>query len=139
MPSLHELSEPEITALAQGFADQIVTEDTYKNLLSLTDKDTSKLYEERPLSLREFKDRVHQLLVQKSSKHNISDVTKFDPAYNVSDPDIAHAVRLGKKALKDPHIMSVLWHKFKSQSKIATLLGVNRSSVNRRCQEYNLK
>ncbi len=139
MPPMHELSEPEVTALAQGFADQIVTEDTYKNLLSLTDKDTSKLYDERPLSLRAFKDRVHQLLVQKSSKHNISEVTKFDPAYNVSDPDIAHAVRLGKKALKDPHVMSILWHKFKSQSKIATLLGVNRSSVNRRCQEYNLK
>jgi transcriptional regulator of aromatic amino acid metabolism len=139
MPPMHELSEHEVTALAQGFADQIVTEDTYKNLLSLTDKDTSKLYDERPLSLHAFKERVHQLLVQKSSKHNISEVTKFDPAYNVSDPDIAHAVRLGKKALKDPHIMAVLWHKFKSQSKIATLLGVNRSSVNRRCQEYNLK
>ncbi len=139
MPSLHELSDPEITALAHGFADQIVIEDTYKNLLSLTDKDISKLCEERPLSLSEFKDRVHQLLVQKSSKHNISGVTKLDPAYNVSDPDIARAVRLGKKALKDPHIMSVLWHKFKSQNKIAALLGVNRSSVNRRCQEYNLK
>ncbi len=139
MPALHELSEPEITALAQGFVDQMVTEDTYKNLLSLTDKDTSKLYEDRPLSLHAFKERVHQLLVEKSSKHNISEVTKFDPAYNVSDPDIAHAVRLGKKALKDPHVMSILWHKFKNQSKIATLLGVNRSSINRRCQEYNLK
>ncbi len=139
MPSLHELTESEITALAQGFADQIVTEDTYKNLLFLTDKDTSKLYDERPLSLHAFKERVHQLLVQKSTKHNISDVTKFDTAYNVSDPEIAHAVRLGKKALKDPHVMAVLWNKFKSQSKIAALLGVNRSSINRRCQEYNLK
>jgi len=139
MPPLHELSENEVTALAQGFADQIVTQDTYKNLLALTDKDKSKLYEERPLSLHEFKERIHQLLVQKSSKHNISEVTKFDPAYNVSDPDIAQAVRLGKRALKDPQVMSMLWHKFKNQSQIATLLGVNRSSVNRRCQEFNLK
>lgn len=139
MPSINELSEPEIHALAHGFAEQIVTGDTYKNLLSLTDKDTSKLYDDRPLSLHAFKERVHQLLVQKSNKHNISEVTKFDPAYNVTDPDIAHAVRLGKKALKDPQAMTLLWNKFKSQSKIATLLGVNRSSVNRRCQEYNLK
>ncbi len=139
MPPLHELSESEVTGLAQGYADQIITEDTYKNLLSLTDKDKSNLYDERPLSLHAFKERVHKLLVQKSSKHKISEVTKFDPAYNVTDPDIAHAVRLGKRALKDPHVMAVLWHKFKNQSKIATLLGVNRSSVNRRCQEYNLK
>ena len=139
MPSLHDLSEKEVTALAQGFADQIITEDTYKNLLSLTDKDKAKLYDERPLSLHEFKERVHQILVQKSNKHKISDVIKFDVAYNVSDPDIAQAVRMGKKALKDPHVMAILWHKFQNQSKIATLLGVNRSSVNRRCQEYNLK
>ncbi len=139
MPSLQDLSEKEVTTLAQGYADQIITEDTYKNLLSLTDKDKTKLYDERPFSLHEFKERVHQLLVQKSSKHKISEVTKFDVAYNVSDPDIAQAVRMGKKALKDPQIMGLLWAKFKNQSKIATLLGVNRSSVNRRCQEYNLK
>ena len=29
--------------------------------------------------------------------------------------------------------MTCLWNKFKNQNKIATLLGVNRSSVNRRC------
>jgi DNA-binding protein Fis len=97
-----------------------------------------KLFDERPLSLHEFKERVHQLLVQKSSKHKIAEVTKFDVAYNVSDPDIAHAVRLGKKALKDPQIMAMLWNKFKNQAQIATLLGVNRSTVNRRCHEYNL-
>ena len=54
-------------------------------------------------------------------------------------PDIAQAVRLGKKALQDPQSMAILWNKFRNQNKIATLLGVNRSSVNRRCQEYNLK
>jgi transcriptional regulator of aromatic amino acid metabolism len=139
MPSLHELSEGEVNTLAQGFAEQIITTQTYKNLLSLTDKDKTKLFNERPLSLHEFRERVHSMLAQKSSKHKISEVTEFDPAYNVTDPEIAHAVRLGKKALKDPQIMAILWNKFKNQNKIATLLGVNRSSVNRRCQEYNLK
>ncbi len=139
MPSLHELSEAEVHTLAQGYAEQIVTTQTYKNLLALTEKDKSKLSTERPLSLHEFKEKVHQMLVTKSTKHKISEITEFDPAYNVSDPDIAQAVRLGKKALKDAHIMTMLWNKFRNQNKIATLLGVNRSSVNRRCQEYNLK
>jgi hypothetical protein len=138
MPALHELSQREIDMLAQGYAEQIVTTETYKNLLALTDKDKTKLYTERPLSLREFREKVHQLLVQKSTKHKIQESTEFNPAYNVTDPDIAQAVKLGKKALKDPHAMAILWNKFKNQNKIATLLGVNRSSVNRRCQEYNL-
>ena len=47
---------------------------------------------------------------------------------------------IGKKALKDPQIMSLLWEKFeKNQNRIATFLGVNRSSVNRRCKDYNLQ
>ena len=41
-------------------------------------------------------------------------------------------------ALKDPKIMVMLWNKFKNQNKIANILGVNRSSVNRRCKEYGL-
>ena len=138
LPSLHTFSESEVNELAQGFAEQIETTQTYKNLLALTDKDKHRLFADRPLSLREFKEKVHQILVAKSTKHKIHETTNFDPAYNVTEPDIAHAVRLGKKALKDPHIMTMLWNKFKNQNKIATLLGVNRSSVNRRCQEYNL-
>ena len=138
LPSLSSFSESEINELAQGFAEQIETTQTYKNLLALSERDKNKLVVDRPLSLREFKEKVHQLLVQKSTKHKIHETTNFDPAYNVTEPDIAHAVRLGKKALKDPQIMATLWKKFKNQNKIATLLGVNRSSVNRRCQEYNL-
>ena len=94
---------------------------------------------DRPISLKEFKDKVHNILVAKSTKHNLQESTTFDPAYDITEPDIAHAVRLGKKALKDPQLMTVLWNKFKNQNKIATLLGVNRSSVNRRCQEYDLR
>lgn len=139
LPPLHELSQKEIDSLAQGFADQMVTSQTYKNLLSLTDKDKAKLFNERPLSINELKEKVHQLLLHKSTKHQIQEQDAFDPAYNVTDPDIAHAVRLGKRALKDIHVMTQLWTKFQNQNKIALLLGVNRSSVNRRCQEFNLK
>ncbi len=40
--------------------------------------------------------------------------------------------------IRTPQSMAILWNKFRNQNKIAALLGVNRSSVNRRCQEYNL-
>ena len=136
MPSFSTLSETEIDALAQGFAEQMTLNDaTYKNLLALTEKDKMRLLANRPLSLHEFWEKIHQLLITKSVRNNIEDVTQFDPAYNVSDPDIARAVRLGKKALQDPQSMAILWNKFRNQNKIATLLGVNRFHVNRRCQD----
>jgi DNA-binding NtrC family response regulator len=136
MPSLND---EDITALAQGFADQAVQNDTFKHLLSLSEKDTKQFSTDKPLSIHELKEQVQELLKEKSRKHNIAEITEFDPAYHVTDPELAQAVRLGKKALRDPRIMALLWHKFKNQNKIAQLLGVNRSSVNRRCQEFNLK
>jgi transcriptional regulator of aroF, aroG, tyrA and aromatic amino acid transport len=138
-PSLASLSDPEIANLAQGFTEQALKSNTFKNLLSLNEKDKYKLLHEKPVSLHELKTRVQQILINKSNRHHIQDSTEFDPAYNISDPELAQAVRLGKKALKDPQIMIFLWDKFKNQNKIATLLGVNRSSVNRRCKEYNLQ
>ena len=138
-PSLQTLSETEIGALAESYAEHMETDSTYKNLLALTEKDKATLNEEKPVSFFELKERVHDLLVEKSAKHNLHEVTEFDPAFNISEPDIAHAVRLGKKALKDRQLMTLLWNKFKNQNKIAILLAVNRSTVNRRCQEYDLK
>ncbi len=138
MPTPINLKEDAITDLANGYAEQLMTETTFKDLLMLTDKDTKQLLADPPLSLYEFKERIHTLLVEKSYKQNLDTMTTFDPAYNIADPIIAQAVRLGKKALKDPQIMAHLWQTFKSQTKIAQLLGVNRSSVHRRCQDYNL-
>lgn len=139
MPSLNTLSKSEIDQLAQEYAEQITATDTCKNLLALTEKDKLRINTDRPLSLREFRENVQRLLILKSSKNNIAEITEFNPAYNISDPEIAQVVRLGRKALKDPQAMGLLWEKLKNQNKIATLLGVNRSSVNRRCIEYNLK
>lgn len=139
LPSLLTLDEEEVRSLAQGFSEQAITADALKNLLELTDRDKTKLVNKRPTSLQELKTKVQQLLVLKSKKNDISHDTQFDPAYQVSDPDLIEAARLGKHALKDRKTMIHLWHKFKSQNKIATFLGVNRSSVNRRCKEYNLQ
>jgi len=138
MPSLMTLSEEELLSLAEGFAKQAIKTNMFKNLLSLTEKDKNKLLSKRPASLQEFKTKIQQLLIQKSKKSKIYQEEQFDPAYTVTDPELITASQLGKQALKDQKIMTLLWNKFKNQNKIATFLGVNRSSINRRCKEYNL-
>lgn len=138
MPSLITLPEAELNTLAEGFSEQAIANQTYKNLLSLTDKDKHKLAAHRPESLQELKTKVQQLLIQKSKKNQVYNETQFDPTYDISDPELVEVARLGKHALKDQRAMTLLWNKFKNQNKMATFLGVNRSSINRRCKRYNL-
>ena len=114
---------------------------TYKNLLALTEKDRMRLLANRPLSLHEFREKIHQMLITKSVRNNIEDLTEFDPAYNRSVskykmPKLSDSEKKPYKTLKAWLFCGI---SLENQNKIATLLGVNRSSVNRRCQEYNLK
>jgi DNA-binding NtrC family response regulator len=138
MPSLLTLPEQELDVLAQDLTEQTLKTVTFKNLLELTDKERQKILQARPASIHELKTKIQQLLINKSKKNHIYQETEFDPAYDIGDPELAEAARLGKHALKDPRIMALLWNKFKNQNKIAQFLDVNRSSVNRRCKEYNL-
>ncbi len=138
MPPLFKLSQEELGALAEGFTEQALQTETFKNILQLTDKEKSKLIDLKPVSLQELKSKIQKLLIEKSKKNNIYQEIQFDPAYTIDDPSLMEAARLGKKALKDRRLMSLLWDKFKNQNQIASFLNVNRSSVNRRCKEYNL-
>lgn len=139
MPSLMTLPDNELSDLAEGFTEQALKEsNTFKNLLELNDREKLKIAHQRPVSLQELKTKVQQALVQKSKKNEIYQETQFDPAYEITDPELIQAARLGKHALRDPKMMGLLWSKFQNQNKIATFLGVNRSSVNRRCKEYNI-
>jgi hypothetical protein len=138
MPSLLTLSEAEFIELTNEYVEQTTQTQTFKNFFELTEREKVKLTQQRPVSLRDLKERIQHLLVQKSKKKQIYQETYFNPAYNITDPELAEAAKLGKHALRDQKIMSMLWHKFKNQNKIATFLGVNRSSVNRRCKDYNL-
>jgi len=136
-PSLVQLGKTELYELMDGYLEQAITTKEYKNLVEFNEREQKSVLEQKPMSLQDFKDHVHHLLRHKSSKKNISEVI-FDPATTIADPELQSIIRLGKHALKDARMMGVLWKKFKNQTKIATLLGVNRSSVNRRCKEYNL-
>lgn len=138
MPSLLNLPEEEICELAEGYSQQALTTQEFTNFLGLTTKDKTHLSSQRPTSLVKFKAQVLQLLQQKSKNQNIVEDLSFDQGIKPSNPQLIQAARLGKKALKDQAVMKFLWGNFKNQNQIATFLGVNRSSVNRRCKEYSL-
>jgi DNA-binding NtrC family response regulator len=138
MPSLLTLPDDELGLLAEGFTQQSLVSDDLQHILLLTEKEKSSLVTNRPVSLQDLKDRVQQMIIKKSKKNMINHDIEWDPTYNTTDPDLVAAAKLGKQALKDPKMMILLWNKFKNQNKISTFLGVNRSSVNRRCKEYNL-
>ncbi len=138
MPSLLTLPESELHELTEAFTQQAMMTDAMQHVLALTDKEKDLFTNDRPVSLQELKTRVQNLLIKKSKKQQVYQEVSFDPAYDISDPDLVAAARLGKKALQDERVMVMLWNKFKNQNKISVFLGVNRSSVNRRCKEYNL-
>ena len=140
MPPLYSLPPKELDVLIESLAEQALDNKTFDTLLQLSDQEKEKLIAVRTLSLQEFKERVYNFLVQKSKKNTVYQESQFDPAYNVTNPDLIRAKRLGKKALKDQKLMAILWGKFnKNQSLIAKFLGVYRSSVSRRCREYGLR
>lgn len=139
MTSLDALPKKELDSLADGLTEQAVKTADFKNMLELNDKEKMKLSYNRPTSLQHMRIQVEKLLVHKSKKNRIFQETLFDPAYHITDPELTEAARLGKHALRDQRVMTLLWDKFHSQNKIAAFLGVNRSSVNRRCKQFNLE
>lgn len=138
LPSLLTMEEQELQELIDGFAHQSIEESNFTTLLQISKRDKEQLIDRRPASLQEFKSKIQHLIAQKSKDNHIFHETHFDPEFNVTNPKLLQAANLGKHALKDAEIMSMLWMQFQCQSKIAQFLGVNRSSVNRRCKEYNL-
>ncbi len=139
MPSLLTLPQEELEILAAGFSHLALQKEPLGSLFELTDKEKTKIALARPISLQELKTKTQQLLIAKSKKNEIEHETQLHNEYQGSSPELIQAARLGKHALRDQRTMIMLWDKFKNQNKIASFLGVNRSSVNRRCKEFNLQ
>ncbi len=137
-PSLLTIDSQELAELIDGYTKQVVAAKDLTQFLQLTEKEKISLLDRRPASLHEFKSKVQNIILQKSKVNNISYDTHFDPNLEINDPELIKAAQLGKDCLKDSKIMAMLWNKFKNQNKIAAFVGVNRSSINRRCKEYNL-
>jgi transcriptional regulator of aromatic amino acid metabolism len=138
MPPLLSIDEQEFNELTEGLSEQTIKTDDFKSILELTSRDKRKLTDKRPNSLQQLRERIAQILITKSKETNLYHEIEITPAIEETDPELVQAARLGKHALRDKRLMKLLWHKFKNQNQIAHFLGVNRSSVNRRCKEYNL-
>lgn len=140
MPSLLTLPEDELYELAHGFGQQCVQKSNDDiNLIELSERDKKVIGYNRPISLRDLKQKIELIIEDKTKKKGTHyDETHFTENFDRVEPELVQAAKMGKRALKDPKIMAMLWNKFKNQNKIATFLGVNRSSVNRRCKDYEL-
>jgi len=140
IPSLTYLPKEELDSLSDGFSQQIMASNAGNNLLTLTEKDKDNLAKGKPVGFYELKNQVKKLVMKKAEKSNIAQEIIINPAHETNDPDLQYAAHLGKEALKDKRVMTMLWKKFnKNQNKIAQFLGVNRSTVHRRCRMYNLE
>ncbi len=136
IPSLITLSKKEQESLISGFSDALISSHSVKNIFALTEKEKQKILEMQPTSLHELRANVENMLVNK-----VDTLPTHSANININgfeDPDLILAGRLGKQALKNEHIMTMLWNKFQNQNKIALFLGVNRSSVNRRFKAFQI-
>ena len=164
LPTLKHLSTQELDKLIEECNQQIcLSENTKKQehsnpeiFFTLSPKERERITAHRPLSLKELRQRVHYLLYEKSQKKNTSDEAQLthiisDTHTNTHasthatavhqysiDPKLEEAIKLGKYALKDRALVELLWNRLRSHNKIARLLGVNRSSVHRRCKEFGI-
>ncbi|MGC2310892.1 MAG: sigma 54-interacting transcriptional regulator [Candidatus Babeliaceae bacterium] len=138
LPPLLRMSQQESECLMEGYAYQMIKTKGLAPLLGLTEHDKHTIYEKHPASLHELKDAVYKTLQHKTVHKKLEHLVEFDPAGSLTDPDLIYAKGLGKHALKDNQLMILLWNKFQNQTKIAELLGVNRSTVHRRCKELKI-
>ena len=97
-----------------------------------------KLMKKEYESFYELKLKIQYTLSEKMKKMSTQEDPDVLSLTQTSDAHILKIATLGKHALKDRALLTTLWHTLKNQNKIATLLKVNRSSVSRRCKEYNL-
>jgi hypothetical protein len=119
--------------------EQLLTETAPNRLFSLDDVEMQKILDRHPTSLKEVQSLILKTIALKTDNPDLLDQQRINEQLGLNNPDILLAARLGKHALKDPKLMNTLWSTLRSQTKIAKLLGVNRSSVNRRCKEYSLQ
>jgi len=136
MPQLDALPHDAFQTLVDELVQQMTPHYSTQRFIMCTQKDYTYLRRTACDSLHTLRQAIAQLMHNKSKKHSLSD--SVDPVSLPQEPTLFRAAQLGKEALKDQDMMIFLWNTFKSQRKIATLLNVNRSSVNRRLKQFNI-
>ncbi len=138
MPSLLTLPDIEINQLADGFTELALSKRKDGEDHSLSNIERATITAHKPVSLQELKNKVQQIVGEPTKKEFSYEGAVIETNYSITDTRLQEIALLGKHALKDPRMLNILWNKFQSQNQIALFLGVNRSSVHRRCKEYNI-
>lgn len=138
VPAFDNLAQEEFNDLLAGLTRQLLRVKQAERVITLDEKEKTILYQEHTKSVQELRKKLYTHLMQKTSAQKLSGIFATSTLKEQLEPEIAEAVLLGKKALQDKRLLNFLWNKFRNQTKIASLLGVNRSSVNRRCREYDI-
>lgn len=132
-PSL--LPYEEFCSMVDSMAHFFLTTASLKKVLGLTEREKKQLWVENVSSFDLLKKRVFGLLHLKASSQHVQLTGAAVDAY---DDELNRVVLMGSRALKDSALLKYLWDKFKCQAKIASLLGVNKSSVSRRCKMFGI-
>lgn len=130
LSSLKELPPHEVSAMTEQITTEIARSMTLSDLLVLTAQERTRLLEQGPTSIMGLRTLVSNALVRKGSR---SDLTNL-----VNNPHVQRAARLGRRALTDRELLGELWQVLHSYAAIADLIGVNRSTVSRRCRDYGI-
>ncbi len=145
LPDIHTFSSEETSNLIDYIAaNDEVERGALEQAMTLNKEEKTVLLEKPFNSFYELKQEVKGKVAQR--KQALKKVTQTRevvvPGFALhlidTHPELLRAAQLGKEALKDKKLMTLLWKTFGCQSLIAEYLGVNRSSVNRRCKEYGL-
>lgn len=147
LPQPGKLDRQEFGELVNEYMQQLLKSHALKKILVLSEREISVLYSEKCATFFELKRRLGALINAKSvakkleSEDTKTVTPKVQPAKRApieNDERINQAILLGKHALQDRELMEYLWKTFQNQSRIAALLGVNRSSVNRRFKQLQI-
>ncbi len=139
MPQPVNLSIDEMENLVEGFTQQALEDHTLETIVTLTDKEKTKLSAQRPASFFDLKNQVQKIVLRKTQENNIYTELSVQKSSKGVHPQLLYAAKLGKNALKNRETLTYLWNHFQNYHKIALFLGVNRSSVYRRCKEFKLQ
>ncbi len=129
-PSLLTLPVNEMKDLATGVARQI--DDSF----AFTQDELNLLQSKGITSLASLRHHIQQFIEIQADKGTTDET--WSSVDSSLDDDVKKAMKLGKMALKDKELMKKLLQKFKSQNQVALLLGVDRSSINRRVKQHQL-
>ncbi|MBN1549592.1 sigma 54-interacting transcriptional regulator [Candidatus Babeliales bacterium] len=138
IPDPLSLEHAVLSSIMDAYIQQEAHALPYKRSVVLNEAEKIRFIAEKPIGFVQLRKTVQEYIHAKSRKRTGLFEVAFDNASMPDKEQLQAAARLGKQALKNQHVMQLLWDTFKNQNKIAEFIGVNRSSVSRRCKVYQL-